>query len=186
MYGPFSRAVGLHHLFPKAAPTARAKAQPLWGMGSKLFGGRYTPKNSFETVYVAGDPVTALAEVTAIITATAEPPVPLVTSPWVVITIGGALMSVLDLTVNANVHALGSNYQELTSAWRYVAGQTEEPPTHRLGRACHKSKKFDGIHYPSSKNPPHGVCVAVFPDRLRDSAYIEVYDPHNNIVQRLP
>lgn len=66
IHGPFSRAVGLQYLYPKPPPAPRVKALPLWGMGSKLYGGRYTPKNSFETVYVARDPVTALAEVTAI------------------------------------------------------------------------------------------------------------------------
>jgi len=67
-----------------------------------------------------------------------------------------------------------------------VPGQTGEPPTHLLGRLCHTSRRFDGISYPSSKNPPSGVCVAVFPDRLRKPAYLEVYDPHGNVAQRLP
>ena len=186
MHGPFSRAVGLHRLFSKVAPAGRAKSQPLWGMGSKLHGARYTPKNSYETAYVARDPVTALAEVTAVITATIGPPLALVTNPWVVISIGGMLARVLDLTEPATVRALGSNYQELTGAWRYVSGHAGEPPTHLLGRVCHRSRRFDGICFPSSKNPPHGVCVAIFPDRLRGAAYVEVYDPHNNIAQRLP
>jgi RES domain-containing protein len=186
MHGPFSRAIGLQYLFPKPTSTPHLNAQPLYGMGSKLYGGRYTPKNSFETVYIARDAITALSEVNAIVTATAGVPVPLVTNPWVVITIGGMLTSVLDLTVHSTVHALGSSYQELTGAWRYVPGQSEEPPTHRLGRVCYKSKRFDGICFPSSKNPPHGLCVAIFPDRLKGSAYLEVYDPHNNIAQRLP
>jgi len=67
-----------------------------------------------------------------------------------------------------------------------VPGQTGEPPTHLLGRLCHTSRRFDGISYPSSKNPPSGGCVAVFPDRLRKPAYLEVYDPHGNVAQRLP
>jgi hypothetical protein len=44
--GPFSRTVALHYLFPKAATVPHVKPQPLWGLGSKRFGGRYTPKNS--------------------------------------------------------------------------------------------------------------------------------------------
>ena len=186
MQGPFSRAVNLFHVFPKPDARVSAKPKPLWGMGSKLRGARYTPKNSFETVYVSCDPVTALAEVTAIIAAAGGPPVALVTSPWVMITIEGTLTSVLDLTAQSVVRALGTSYQELTGAWRYVPGQTGEPPTHLLGRICHESKRFDGIRFPSSKNPPHGICVAIFPDRLKGSAYIEVYDPHDNIAQRLP
>jgi RES domain-containing protein len=184
--GPFSRAVALHYLIPKPAPAPRVKPQPLWGMGSKRFGGRYTPKNSFETVYMAKDIVTALTEVQALISIPSGPAFTIVSAPWVTVAIQGFLSSVLDLTQAANVQAIGSSYQELTGAWRSVPGQTGEPPTHLLGRLCHSSGRFDGICYPSSKNPPSGVCAAVFPDRLRKSAYLEVYDPHGNLAQRLP
>lgn len=184
--GPFSRAVALQYLFPKPAPARRVNPQPLWGMGSKLHGGRYTPKNSFETIYVAKDMVTALAEVVAIVTGHSGPPFTLASGPWVVVAIHGFLASVLDLTTPATVQLLGSSYQELTGAWRYVPGQTGEPPTHLLGRLCHKSKRFDAICFPSSKNPPLGTCIAVFPGRLKNPAYLEVYDPQNNVAQRLP
>jgi len=186
MHGPFSRAVALQYLFPKPAPARRVTPQPLWGMGSKLYGGRYTPKNSFETIYVAKDMVTALAEVVAIVTGHPGPPLTLASGPWVIVAIHGFLSSALDLTNPTTVQALGSSYQELTGAWRYVPGQKEEPPTHLLGRLCHKSKRFDGICFPSSKNPPLGICIAVFPDRLKSPAYLEVYDPQNNVAQRLP
>src|SRR5205823_14404999 len=53
------------------------------------------------------------------------------------VAIQGFLSSVLDLTQSANVEAVGSSYQELTGAWRWVPGQTGEPPTHLLGRLCH-------------------------------------------------
>jgi RES domain-containing protein len=183
--GPFSRAVALHYLFPKPAPASRVKPQPLWGMGSKRFGGRYTPKNSFETVYIAKDIVTALKEVQALISIPSGPAFTIVSAPWVTVAIQGFLSSVLDLTQAANVQAIDSSYQELTGAWRSVPGQSGEPPTHLLGRLCHSSRRFDGLCYPSSKNPPSGVCIAVFPDRLRKPAYLEVYDPHGNVAQRL-
>ena len=183
--GPFSRAVALHYLFPKPAPAPRVKPQPLWGLGSKRFGGRYTPKNSFETIYMAKDMVTALAEAQAIISNHPAPAFTIATAPWAIVAIEGIVASALDLTVLANVQAIGSSYQELTGAWRSVPGHTGEPPTHLLGRLCHKSKRFDGICYPSSKNAPFGVCLAVFPDRLRKPAYLEVYDPHGNVAQRL-
>ena len=184
--GPFSRAVALDHLFPKPAPAPRRKPQPLWGLGSKRFGGRYTPKNSFETVYIAKDMVTALTEAQAVISIPSGPAFTIVSAPWVTVAIQGFLSSVLDLTQAANVQAIGSSYQELTGAWRSIQGKAGEPPTHLLGRLCYSSKRFDGILYPSSKNPPLGVCVAVFPDRLHKPAYLEVYDPHGNVAQRLP
>ncbi len=68
LHGPFSRCVAFHHLvsMPQVQRIARP-AQPLWGMGSKRFGGRFTPRDSFETIYLAEDPVTALAEVTHVL-----------------------------------------------------------------------------------------------------------------------
>src|SRR5437879_10293286 len=79
MQGPFSRTVALHYLFPKAATVPHLKPQPLWGLGSKRFGGRYTPKNSFETIYMAKDMVTALKEVQALISIPSGPAFTIVT-----------------------------------------------------------------------------------------------------------
>jgi hypothetical protein len=93
---------------------------------------------------------------------------------------------ILDLTVPANIQKLGTTYQELTGAWRYVPGQAGEPPTHVLGRLCYSSKRFDAIRFLSSKNPPDGVCLAVFPDRLKGASYLEVHDPYRNVPQRIP
>src|ERR1700691_1354404 len=79
-------------------------------MGSKRFGGRYTPKNSFETVYMAKDIVTALKEVQALISIPSEPAFTIVSAPWVTVAIQGFLSSVLDLTQAANVQAIDSSY----------------------------------------------------------------------------
>ena len=184
-HGPFSRCVALQYLFPKPVPAPSVPPQPLWGMGSKSYGGRYTPKNSFETIYLAEDMVTALTEVVAIVTGLSGRAITLASGPWVIVAVHGVLLSILDLTIAANVQTIGSNYQELTGSWRYAVGQQGEPATHLLGRLCHQSKRFDGIRFPSSKNPPHGVCLAVFPDRLKSPAYLEVFDPQNNIPQRI-
>jgi RES domain-containing protein len=184
VHGPFSRCVALHNLI--SGPSASSGApQPLWGLGSKTFGGRFTPRNSFETVYLAEDPTTAFSEV-GLILKLANSSVTIRTHPWVLITVEGNLLSVLDLTDAKVLAASGSSHQELTGEWRYTQEQSGEPPTQRLGRLCHHSERFDGIRYPSSKNVTGGVCVAVFPDRLRSPAYLEVYDPHGNVAQRLP
>jgi hypothetical protein len=111
--------------------------------------------------------------VQALISIPSGPAFTIVAVPWVTVAIQGFLSSVLDLTQSANVEAVGSSSQELTGAWRWVPGQTGEPPTHLLGRLCHTSRRFDGISYPSSKNPPSDLCVAVFPDRLRKPAYLK-------------
>src|SRR5256884_5968251 len=86
--------------------------------------------------------VTALKEVQALISIPSGPAFTIVTVPWVTVAIQGFLSSVLDLTQSANVEAVGSSYQELTGAWRWVPGQTGEPPTH-LPDAC--ATRPDGL-----------------------------------------
>lgn len=187
LHGPFSRCVAFHHLVSLRQVQGIARpAQPLWGMGSQRFGGRFTPRNSFETIYLAEDPVTALAEVTHVLRNIRGSSLTLQSQPWVVVTVRGILRSVLDLTEASAVSQLGSNHQELTGEWRYTQEQLGEAPTQLLGRVCHDTELFDGIRYPSSKNLPDGACVAVFPDRLKGAAFLEVYDPNGNLAQRLP
>lgn len=184
-HGPFSRCVGLHHLLAKSKASPSGPPQPLWGMGSKRAGGRYTPRGVFETIYLAEDTVTALTEVTAVVR-TGSGLTTLATNPWVLVSVRGVLLSVLNLVDPAIVLQLGTNAQELTGEWRYTQGAGGEAATQLLGRVSYDSGRFDAIRYPSSKNPPNGCCVAVFPDRLRNPAFLEVYDPYGNLAQRLP
>lgn len=184
-HGPYSRCVGYHHLVPGRMHTA-AGPQPLWGMGSRVNGGRFTPKDSFETIYLAEDPITALAEVALVIQHPQAPPSTFRTPPWVHVAVDGVLLSVLDLTHSQVQDALGTNRQELTGEWRYTQAQGHEAPTHMLGRLCYETGRFDGICYFSSKNRQNGICMAVFPGRLKPPAYLEVYDPYDNLAQHLP
>jgi len=187
VHGPYSRCVGYHNLVrrPGRMPPA-VGPQPLWGMGSRIYGARFTPKGAFETIYLAEDPITALAEVALVIQDPRLAPSTYLTPPWVQIAVEGVLVSVLDLTQPEVQAELGTNRQELTGEWFGTQTQGMEPPTQMLGRVCHETARFDGIRSHSSKNPPYGVCVAVFPDRLNPPAFIEVYDPHGNLAQRLP
>lgn len=184
VHGPFSRCVTFQNLASKpGGPPIQPK--PLWGLGSMVGGARFTPRGSFETVYLAGDPMTALAEASGIFVHPQAPAVTLQTRPWVFVTVRGILQSVLDLTDAAAVAAVGSNRQELTGAWRLAASGAAEAPTQLLGRVCHESGRVDAIRFFSSKNPPSGVCLGVFPDRLSGVAFIEVFDPNGNLLQRL-
>jgi len=186
VHGPFSRCIGLHHLLPRPKTRRSGPPQPLWGMGSKMGGGRYTPPNLFETVYLAEDMVTALTEVSAVVRIGLPGLATLATNPWALVSVRGVLLSVLNLLDPAILAQLGANHQELTGEWRYTQAAGGEAPTQLLGRVCYTSGRFDAIQYPSSKNPPNGICVAVFPDRLKSPAFIEVYDPYGNLAQRLP
>jgi hypothetical protein len=101
------------------------------------------------------------------------------------IAVEGILESVLDITVTGAQNALATSHQELTGAWLLEQTQTGEAPTQRLGRVVFESERLCGLRYPSSKNPG-GICVAVFPDRLTGGSYLQVFDPFDNLAQRIP
>ena len=184
-YGPYSRCVGYHHLLAAPTPVV-ARPKPLWGMGAAAYGGRFTPKGTFEAVYLAEDSITSLAEVALIFRHPQAPPSTFSTPLWVHIVVEGILQSVLDLTRPDVLSQLGTTQQEITGEWRSIQAAGAEAPTQMVGRVCYQTGRFDGIRFPSSKNPPTGVCLAVFPDRLTPPAFLEVYDPHGNLAQRLP
>jgi hypothetical protein len=56
---PWIRAIHARHLTaaPPGAP-AGSPPQPLWAGGARLYGGRFSPKGSFDTLYLASDLVT--------------------------------------------------------------------------------------------------------------------------------
>jgi RES domain-containing protein len=185
VHGFYSRFVEFRHLgttSPHPAPDPR----PLWDLGSKLYGGRFTPKGAFEAIYLAEDPVTAMAEVTGVLYSP-QAPMPLKAQPpLVLITVEGILLRVLDLTASGVQSVLGTNGQELTGAWRHIQATGQEAPTQILGRVCHQSGRFEAVRFPSSKSTPHGVCIAVFTDRLQSPSLIKVFDPHGRLRQQLP
>jgi len=111
--GPWWRIVAFRHLL-KSPP------QPLWAAGSKIDGARFTPKGSFDSLYLARDQVTALAEVNGLVLLPAGPhSVP--TPPCTLFVVNGIVSRVLDLTDAATLAALGSNEQEVTGSWAKVA-----------------------------------------------------------------
>ena len=155
-------------------------------MGSRTSGGRFTPKGDFETVYLAEDPITAFAEAWLVLQHPNVSPLTLHVPPLVHIAVDAVLLSVLDVTDASVQTALATTRQELSGDWRSIQAQGLEAPTQTLGRICYESGRFDAIRYHSSKNPLNGVCIAVLSERLREQAYLEVYDPYGDLAQRLP
>lgn len=175
VHGPWSRAVEFRHLHV-AAP------DPLWGGASKIDGARFTPQGGFESIYLAWDSITALAEVQSLVFLAGGPFQPL-TPPWVLMSVDGVVSGVLDLTEKATLAALGTNEQEISGAWQ----PAPFPPTQMLAQVAYDSGTIVGIKYPSAKNLGGGVNLVVFPDRLPLTAtdYLEVFDPHGNLAQRI-
>lgn len=180
-HGPWSRAIGYRHLLGPP-PGQTGPPQPLWGGAAKIAGARFTPAGGFDSIYLAHDPITAFIEVSALILLPGGP-VPVRSAPWVVISVDGIVNNLLDLADPATLAALGTTAQEMTGTW----AATPHPPTQLVGQLAYDSGRIAGIKYASAKHPG-GINVAVFPDRLAIAAgnYLEVYDPHGHLAQRLP
>jgi len=180
-HGPWSRALGYRHLLGPP-PGQTGTPQPLWGGGAKIAGARFTPASAFDSIYLASDPITAFIEVSALVLLPGGP-VPVRSAPWVVISVDGILNNLLDLTNAATLSALDTSVQEMTGTWVSLSS----PPTQQLGLLAYGSGRIAGIQYASAKRPS-GINVVEFPDRLPHApgSYLEVYDPHSHLGQRLP
>ena len=158
----------------------------LWTEGSKNQGARYTPLGSENTLYVAEDPFTALAETMAPLVLPMLPGSAYTPKPWVELPVHCVMSRVLDMTDASAQAKLESNYQELTGDWKVLQDQGLAAPTQRLG-ICAFQSGFQAIRFPSSKLKPHGVCLAVFVNLLVSGKdFVEVIDPSGSLVGRLP
>jgi RES domain len=147
LHGPWSRAVGFHLVTspPPGAPLG-SSPQPLWPGGARLRGARFTPREGFDSLYLATDPITALTEVVAVFQAPAAAAVTLKSHPWVVITVEGVLHDVLDLTDPVVQRELGTSVQELTGEWAYAQSTIGKAKTQRLGEAAFVSEAILGFY----------------------------------------
>jgi hypothetical protein len=182
-----------YHLLQGPPPGSAGPPQPLWPGGPILNGARFNLKGSFGGVYLASDPVTALKEVDAVLNRTDLPPFTIQTPPWTVFAVKGIFEKILDLTDSQVQARLGTSFSELTGQWRvpqarYLRGEDPLPPTQLLGQVAYETGSILGMKYDSAKNSGEGFNFVVFPDRLAigRSSFLEVYDPHDLIRQRLP
>lgn len=108
VHGPWSRVVEFRHLHV-------ATPNPLWGGASKIDGARFTPQGGFDSIYLAWDSITALAEVQSLVFLAGRHFQPL-TPPWVLMSVDGVVSGVLNLTDKATLKTLGTNEQEISGA----------------------------------------------------------------------
>lgn len=146
----------------------------LLGTIGSLKGGRYNLKNTFEVLYMAPDPETAIAETIKFHNFRSP--------PKMIVTIDVHIQHILDLEDTQTIETLGIDTERLSTAWRIPSDK--ESYTQTLGCLIYKSKKFEGIHYPSAVvKDKHNL--AIFPDRLKKGSEIKVYDPDKLIEQVL-
>jgi RES domain-containing protein len=181
--GTFHRNLLLRYLSqsPPGAPLG-TPPDPLWAGGAALLGARFTPTGGPDTLYLAEDPVTALAEVGAILDPSGKgaPAGP----PRVDLSCRVELAGVLDLTDANTLAACGTTLAEVTGTW--MLHPSGDAPTQRLGRAAHASRRIHAIRFWSAHRVGVATCLAVFPDRLGPGELVEVHDPSGHLVRRLP
>jgi RES domain-containing protein len=183
--GPWLRGVDAD-LLTKPPPgfPARSRPQPLWGGGAKLKGGRFTPKGSFETLYLASDLLTLGMEMDKVFPrggATPGAPLP---NPFTTVHVAGRVRNVLDLTSAATRRKLGTTVAEITAPWRLEP----DPITHELARAAVESRRILAILAPSAANRRRGTILALFTQLLPlfPPSHVECEDSSGRLAQRLP
>lgn len=139
-----------------------------------LKGGRYNLKSSFEVLYMAPDPETAIAET--------KKRHNFKFPPKIIITIDVNTQSILDLENQHILESLGIDEEKLFCAWRFP--RDKEAYTQTLGHLVYAAKIFEGIWYPSVIVKGK-YNLGIFPDRLKKSSEIKIYDPEKLVEQAI-
>jgi RES domain-containing protein len=168
--GPFHRFV--RHKFIALALQAAVPLHVLTGEWARKSGGRFNFPNRYRTTYLALDAATARIEAER------------VPAPFVHLPITGTLQHVLHLDDPGIVGTLQLLPPELQAEWHFPNAYGVEVPTQRLGHTAYDAGRIEAIAYPSTVNPG-GVCLAVFPERLRPGSFLEVQDPDGMILERI-
>jgi hypothetical protein len=82
---------------------------------------------------------------------------------------------VVDLTEPANQHVLGTSLAESCAAWRPLNATTLLAPTQVLGGVVHDMALVEALRVPSARDPAMDNIV-IFPDRLRSTSTVRVFD----------
>jgi RES domain-containing protein len=95
------------------------------------------------------------------------------------------LDSVLDISKKEIQETLATTLQEIKAPWRLSQARGELVPTQTFGQAVFDSGRYQAIRYPSAKVPDK-TCIVIFIERLNPPSFIEIYDPHGNLKERIP
>jgi RES domain-containing protein len=161
-------------------------SDPLNPIGSTIVGGRYNPKGEFAVLYLAANPETALLETNLALKVDTRL-IGIPSKPRAFFTVHFDLRKTLDLQIPETQVALGTNYQELTGDWKYLASLHLESETQRLGRIVQELGQIDTLIVPSAKHSGH-ANLAVFTSVLTQTGgSVMVEDPDSLVkVRQLP
>ena len=163
---------------------ARYAAAALSSIGSLRAGGRYNMRGEFEALYLASSPVTALREVEVLVE-TADGLRDVKGPPRILLSIEYDLQAVADLTDSAIQDRLGTSLPELCAPWRALNAAGLPAATQVLGNVVHDLAVIEALRVPSARDPSIDNLV-IFPDRLRSTSMVRVFDDSGLIDARLP
>jgi len=154
-----TRAVDLEGLL-KLRSKKHLDITPLFAKGPALNGARFTPPthlidDEIESLYFAEDAATAFAEANQVsaLVEQLQPHLATPSNPKVLFSAEVQLMSLLDLADRRVQEVLIVSTVELLAPWRIANSRGSLSATQKIGLAAFESNRFDGIRYPSAKNP---------------------------------
>ncbi len=156
--------------------------QPLYDLGPRQSGQRYTPIGGARALYVAEHFSTSYIETTGMfssVAAIAQQPAP----AEVTLQLRVALDSILDITIAANQAILSTNDIELKRSWEWQMAMGLPVPTQILGEVAFSSGKFQALRFPSAKVNGESNLV-IWTERVVAPSFVECTDP--NYPQRIP
>jgi RES domain-containing protein len=158
----------------------RYSRQPLSTKGAEITGGRYNFRHpqgeSFPCLYCADRDITASTEKFYNLK-TNNAPLP----PHTIVSIWVKLERVLNLSSPKYCQAAGVNWQELNQHWEYnqdilrIAAYPQ-----RVGQLAYDREDIEGILFTSTK-VTNTLNLVIFPERVRSSSVVELYDPQNEL-----
>lgn len=164
--------------------------QPLFAARGGLTGSRFVPPEGPAALYAAFHPATAYREGNQDFFRLAATPAGqnlirmggLRPDPVVIISAHVRASILLDLRDEDTRHLLGiQNVREIRGPWKGVP----HAPTQVLGEIVFRDRHFEGIVYPSVRNPGF-PCLILFPDRLRRRSRIHFIDRTSGLTSQLP
>lgn len=183
---PRTRLTGVfYRSASEAALHSLSPPQPLYSLGPRRTGQRFTPKNGPASLYLSADFDTSYIETHGTASSIAKSGLHFTPPPTVIIAISVDIEHVLDLTVPEVRAELGTDEAELGGPWFEQMNAHDPVPTHNLARVAHLSNLFEAIRF-NSVQKSGAVNLLVWPKKLRVPFFIEVNDPSRRLHQRIP
>jgi RES domain-containing protein len=156
------------------------KIEPLFDLGPRRSGQRYTPIGGARALYVSEQQSTSYVESTGMfdsVSSQRDAPVA------VILQFRVDLDAVLDLTLEPNQNALNTSREELTSSWEYQMATGKPVPTQILGQAAFDCGRFQALRFPSARVPQE-LNLLIWTERITHPSFVESTD--QRFYQRIP